>query len=96
MEAGTLPKNMVLNTEFCLKIILRHTYLFLIFGWGEPSQLRSWSEGCVEPLKLCREAIGQVSEDPYHKEFVSWRVDHFFLLHFFPLPLFLEFDFKWK
>ena len=34
-------------------------------------------KGCVKPLKLSREAIWQVSEDPYHTEFVSWRVDHF-------------------
>ena len=34
------------------------THLFLtIFGWGDPSQLGSWSEGCVKPLKLSREAI---------------------------------------
>ena len=30
---------------------------FSIFGWGDPSQLGSWSEGCVKPLKLSREAI---------------------------------------
>ena len=41
-----------------------------IFGWGDPSQLGSWSEGCVKPLKLSRKAIKQVSEDPYHTEFV--------------------------
>ena len=28
-----------------------------IFGWGDPSQLGSWSEGYVKPLKLCGEAI---------------------------------------
>ena len=28
-------------------------------------------------LKPCREAIWQVSEDRYHTEFVSERVDHF-------------------
>ena len=34
------------------------THLFFsIFGWGDPSQLGSWSEGCVKPLKLSREAI---------------------------------------
>ena len=34
------------------------THLFIsIFGWGDPSQLGSWSEGCVKPLKLSREAI---------------------------------------
>ena len=54
------------------------THLFLlIFGWGDPSQLGSWSEGCVKPLKLSREAIWQLSEGPYHTELVSWRVDHF-------------------
>ena len=30
---------------------------FSIFGWGDPSQLGSWSEGCVKHLKLAREAI---------------------------------------
>ena len=51
------------------------THLFFsIFGWGDPSKLGSWSEGCVKPLKLSREAIGQVSEDPYHAEFVSYRI----------------------
>ena len=30
-----------------------------------------------QTLKLCREAIWQVSEDPYHTEFVSWCIDHF-------------------
>ena len=24
-----------------------------------------------------------MSEDPYHTEFVSWRVDHFLIFHFF-------------
>ena len=63
------------------------THLFFsIFGWGDPSQLGSWSYGCVKPLKLSREAIWQVSEDPYHTEFVSWQVDHFsFFFIFFPL-----------
>ena len=31
--------------------------LIFFFGWGDPSQLGSWSEGCVKPLKLSREAI---------------------------------------
>ena len=61
------------------------THLFFsIFGLGDPSQLGSWSYGCVKPSKLSREAIWQVSEDPYHTEFVSWRVDHF---SFFKLRL---------
>ena len=48
------------------------THLFFsIFGWGDPSQLGSWSEGGVKPLKLSKEAIRQVSEDPYHTDFVS-------------------------
>ena len=50
------------------------------------SQLRSWSEGCVKPkpLRLSSEDILQVSEDPYHREFVSWQVDHFlFFISFF-------------
>ena len=51
--------------------------LFSIFGWGDLSQLGSWSEGCVKPLKLSKEAIIQVSEDPYHSEFVPCRADHF-------------------
>ena len=34
------------------------THLFFsIFGWGDPFQLGSWSEGCFKPLKLSREAI---------------------------------------
>ena len=34
------------------------THLFFsIFGWGDPSQLGSWSEGCVKALKLSRESI---------------------------------------
>ena len=33
-----------------------HLY-FSFFGWGDPSQLGSWSYGCVKPLKLSREAI---------------------------------------
>ena len=46
------------------------THLFFsIFWWGDASQLGSWSEGYVKPLKLSREAIRQVSEDPYHTEF---------------------------
>ena len=56
------------------------THLFFsIFGWGDPSQLGSWSEGCVKPLKFSREAIWQVSEDPHHT-CVSWRVHHFLFL----------------
>ena len=54
------------------------THLFFsIFGWEDPSQLGSWSEGCVKPLKLSR-------EDLYHTDIVSWRVDHFSLFYFFP------------
>ena len=62
------------------------THLFFsFFGWGDPSQLRSWSEGCVKPLKLSREATRQVSEDPYHTEFVSCCIDYFCFFYFFPL-----------
>ena len=56
------------------RVPLRHTYFFSNFGWGDPSQHGSWYEGFVKPLKLCRVAIWQVSEDPYHTEFVSWHV----------------------
>ena len=59
------------------------THLFFsIFGWGDPSQLGFWSKKCVKPLKLSREAIWQVSDDPYHTEFVSGRVDHFYFFFF--------------
>ena len=36
---------------------LAYRSFFSIFGWGDPSQLGSWSKGCVKPLKLSREAI---------------------------------------
>ena len=75
-------KKVLKHCIFCLKIILKHLF-FSIFGWGDPYQLGSWSEGCVKPLKLSRKAIWQVSEDPYHTEFVSWRVDHFSFFYFF-------------
>ena len=39
---------------------------FLIFGRGDPFQLRSWSEGWLK----------QVSEVPYHTEFVLLCVDY--------------------
>ena len=95
-----------LNTGLYLRIILKHTYFFQ-FGWGDPSQLGSWSEGCVKPFKLSREAIWQVSEDPYHTEFVSWRVDYFLMFfhwggvrrlvenstNFFLNPSLMPFDF---
>ena len=42
-------------------------FVFLIFGRGDPFQLRSWSEGWLK----------QVSEVPYHTEFVLLCVDHF-------------------
>ena len=60
--------------------ILRLTYFFSIFWWGDPSQLGSLSKGCVKPLKLCREAIWQVS---YHKRihFMARRL--FFVFLFF-------------
>ena len=40
------------------------------------------SEGCVKPFRLSREAISQVSEDPYLTEFVSWNLDYFSLFYF--------------
>ena len=39
------------NSGFCLRIILRHTYFFSIFGWGDPSQLGSWSEGHIKGVQ---------------------------------------------
>ena len=55
------------------------THLFFsIFGWGDPSQLGSWSEGCVKPFKLSREAIS------YRICFMSSR-SFFVFLFFFPL-----------
>ena len=36
------------NTGFCIINTLRHTYFFTIFGWGDPFQLRSWSEGWLK------------------------------------------------
>ena len=36
-----------------LRIILR-PFFSSIFGWGDPSQLESWSEGCFKHLKLSR------------------------------------------
>ena len=84
------------------------THLFFsIFGWGDPSQLGSW---CVKPLKLSIAthitfmlqsllviAIWQVSEDPYHTEFVSWGIDqtlsgkfHGFLFLFWTSPYHLN------
>ena len=69
-EKKTNKKHMVWK-HWILPIDHFKTHLFFsIFGWGDPSQLGSWSEGCVKPLKLCREAIWQVSEDPYPTEFV--------------------------
>ena len=63
-------------TGFCLRILL-DTIIFHIF------QLGSWSKRYVKPLKLSREAIWQVSGDPYHTKFVSWHIEHFSF--FFPL-----------
>ena len=59
------------------------TLIFLNFWVGNPSQLGSWSKGCVTHIKICREAIWQVSEDPYHTQFVSLRGDNFLFFWFF-------------
>ena len=56
------------------------SHLFFSILGGDPSQLESWSKRSVEPLKLFREAIQQVSEDRYHTEFVLWHIDHFYFL----------------
>ena len=61
------------------------THLFFFnFRVGGPfsAWIRVW-RGCLS-FKLSREAIWQVSEDPYHTEFVSWRVDLFLFFIFFP------------
>ena len=46
---------------------------FSIFGWGDPFQLGSRSEGGVKTLKLSREAIWQVSVT------LSGKFHYFFL-----------------
>ena len=50
-------KNMGLKHWILPKDHFKTHLFFSIFGWGDPSQLGSWSEGCVKPLKLSREAI---------------------------------------
>ena len=50
-------KNMSLKHWIVPKDHFKTHLFFSIFGWGDPSQLGSWSEGCVKPLKLSREAI---------------------------------------
>ena len=63
MDKGRVPKKKNTHTHMGLKhwILPKDhfkTHLFFsIFGWGDPSQLGSWSEGCIKPLKLSREAI---------------------------------------
>ena len=52
-----LKKNMSLKHWIVPKDHFETHLFFSIFGWGDPSQLGSWSEGCVKPLKLSREAI---------------------------------------
>ena len=62
------------------------THLFFsIFGWGGPFSAWILVGRVAQTSKLSGEAIWQVSEDPYHTEFVSWRVDHFSFFYFFPL-----------
>ena len=53
LETPDLPQNT--KQGISLIISLRHTVS--IFGWGDPSQLGSWSEGCPKPSKLSREVI---------------------------------------
>ena len=50
-------KNMGLKHWILPKDHFKTHLFFSIFGWGDPSQLGSWSYGCVKPLKLSREAI---------------------------------------
>ena len=50
-------KNMGLKHWILPKDHFRTHLFFSIFGLGDPSQLGSWSYGCVKPLKLSREAI---------------------------------------
>ena len=83
-------KNMVLKHWTLPKDHFNTHLFFSIFGWGDPSQLGSWSEGCVKPLKLSREAI---LEDQVKMEcqmfilkllFEIWAlVLHFIVLLFF-------------
>ena len=39
----------------------------------------------TETSNVSGRAIWQLSDDPYHTEFVSWHVDHFLFFLFFPL-----------
>ena len=60
------------------------THLFFsIFGWGGPFSAWISVRRVAQTSNLSGEAIWQVSEDPYHTEFVSWRVDHFSFFYFF-------------
>ena len=60
------------------------THLFFsIFGWGGPFSAWILVRRVAQTSNLSGEAIWQVSEDPYHTEFVSWRVDHFSFFYFF-------------
>ena len=54
------------------------THLFFsIFGWGGPFSAWISVRRVAQTSNLSGEAIWQVSEDPYHTEFVSWHVDNF-------------------
>ena len=72
-------ENGLKTLDFAFKDHFKTHLFFSIFGWGDPSQLGSWSEGCVKPLRLS----SQVSEDPNHIEFASGHIDDF--LNFFEI-----------
>ena len=76
-------KNMVLK-HWILPNNHFETHLFFsIFGWGGPFSAWILVGRVAQTSKLSGEAIWQVSEDPYHTEFVLWRIDHFSLFYFF-------------
>ena len=68
------------------------THLFFsIFGWGGPFSAWILVGRVAQTSKLSGEAIWQVSEDPYHTEFVSWHVDHFWFFrikNYWKIPIF--------
>ena len=76
-------KNMVLKHWILPNNHFKTHLFFSIFGWGGPFSAWILVRRVAQTSKLSGEAIWQVSEDPYHTEFVSWRVDHFSFFYFF-------------
>ena len=53
-------------------------YQYFLWGGGSPLKQRSRLDGRLEfPSSLDGRALCQLSDDPYHTEFVSWHVEHF-------------------